>query len=288
MEGLNLLNKKVAIITGASRGIGNAIAVKLADNGYNIAMVATSDEEKNIQNISLVKEKAKHKGNRVVYIKGDISSNDSRGNIVKIVMEKFGRIDVLVNNAGIAPKTRLDILEATEESMDYVLNINLKGTFFLTQLVSNTMIKLMEEDFKIPSSTNTATNIDATNTSISTDYNPKIVNISSISAYTSSTSRGEYCISKAGISMVTSLFADRLSEYGINVYEVRPGIIKTDMTSKVKSKYDKLIEDGLTPIKRWGTPEDVAKAVSVLCSGDLDFSTGEVINVDGGYHIRRL
>jgi 3-oxoacyl-[acyl-carrier protein] reductase len=182
-------------------------------------------------------------------------------------LENFGRIDVLINNAGVAPKTRMDLLETTEESMDHVLGINLKGTFFLTQLVANVMTRQLERD---------------------PDSRPKIINISSVSAYTSSVNRGEYCISKAGLSMVTSLFADRLAEYGILVYEIRPGIIKTDMTAAVQEKYDRLIEQGLTPVKRWGVPQDIADAVSVLCSGKLGFSTGEVLNVDGGFHLRRL
>lgn len=258
-------DKKTAIVTGASRGIGNAVAVQLAEDGYAICIVDIADEDKVIDNINIVKEK----GQPVLYIKGDISSEKSRKEAVERVMNEFGRIDVLVNNAGVAPKVRLDILKTTEESMDYVLNINLKGTFFLTQLVANTMI-------------------DIVNSNEINNYRPKIINISSMSAYTSSTNRGEYCISKAGVSMITKLFADRLAEFGINVYEIRPGIIKTDMTAVVKEKYDNLIANGLTPIKRWGYPEDVANAVSVLCSGKLDFCTGEVINVDGGFHIRRL
>lgn len=258
---------KVALITGAARGIGHGIAVKLAEEGYDIAMVATRDEEEIAENIAKVREKTGE--NKVIYIKGDISSSGSRKKVVDTVMEEFGRIDVLVNNAGVAPKVRMDILETTEESMDYVLDINLKGTFFMTQLVANTMIKLRD-----------CLDVEC--------YKPKIVNISSVSAYATSTNRGEYCISKAGISMITSLFADRLSEYGINVYEIRPGIIQTDMTSKVKEKYDNLINEGITPIKRWGFPEDIARAVSVICSGYLDFSTGEVINVDGGFHLRRF
>jgi NAD(P)-dependent dehydrogenase (short-subunit alcohol dehydrogenase family) len=183
-------------------------------------------------------------------------------------MNNFGRIDVLVNNAGVAPKVRMDILETTEESMDFVLGINLKGTFFLTQLVANIMVEEVKKDIGIK---------------------PIVVNISSMSAYTTSVARGEYCISKAGISMITSLYADRLSEFGINVYEIRPGIIKTDMTAVVTGKYDKLIfEDGILPIKQWGFPQDIANAVSVFCSGKLSYSTGEVINVDGGFHLRRL
>jgi 3-oxoacyl-[acyl-carrier protein] reductase len=174
---------------------------------------------------------------------------------------------VLVNNAGVAPRQRMDILDVTVESYERVMDTNLKGPFFLTQQIANKMIALLQAGI-----------IDA----------PKIINISSMSAYTSSPNRGEYCMSKAGMSMMTLLFADRLAEYGINVYEVRPGIIATDMTSVVKEKYDKLIGEGLTPIKRWGQPEDVAKAVGAIAEGRLDFSPGQVINVDGGFHLRRL
>jgi 3-oxoacyl-[acyl-carrier protein] reductase len=270
-----MLDKKVAIVTGASRGIGHAIAMQLAGDDYAVCMVSTTDEDKLIDKIGKVREK----GQPVIYVQGDISTDESRKAIIESVMKNFGRIDVLVNNAGVAPKVRMDILETIEESMDHVLKINLYGTFFLTQLVANQMISIIEsgkfENSK--SQSNTFTN-----------YRPKIINISSMSAYTSSTNRGEYCISKAGISMVTTLFADRLAEYGINVYEIRPGIIRTDMTATVKDKYDNLIANGLTPIKRWGFPEDIANAVSVLCSGKLDYSTGEVINVDGGFHIQRL
>jgi len=254
---------KSAIITGGARGIGKGIAEKLASEGYAVAVIDVADEKSAAENMEHVK---KH-GGPFMYIRGDITSAESRKNCVDSVLDRFGRIDVLVNNAGVAPKVRMDILETTEESFDFVLGINLKGTFFLTQLVAREMIREVGamEDIK-----------------------PKIINISSMSAYTASTSRGEYCISKAGVSMVTTLFADRLAEYGINVYEIRPGIIYTDMTAVVKEKYDKLINEGLTPIKRWGYPEDIANAVSVLCSGKLGFSTGEVINVDGGFHIRRL
>jgi len=253
----------VALVTGATRGIGNAVAAQLAAEGYAVAAIGTSNEEKISQNL----EKIRSAGQPFLYIKADISSSEDRNHIVDRILSTFGRIDVLVNNAGVAPKVRADILEMTEESMDYVLSINLKGTFFLTQSVAKVMIRETETIEGI---------------------HPKIINISSISAYTSSTQRGEYCISKAGISMMTSLFADRLAEYGINVYEVRPGIIWTDMTSTVKGKYDQLISGGLTPITRWGYPEDVANAVSVFCSDKLNFSTGEIINVDGGFHIRRL
>ena len=258
-----MLPSKVALITGATRGIGHAIAVKLAEDGFAVAAVGTRDESEVRESIEEIKKSANH----FIYIKGNIADAKDREAILENTINAFGRLDVLINNAGVAPKVRADILDMTEESMDYVLGVNLKGTFFLTQLAANKMI----EEARL---------VD--------DIHPKIINMSSISAYTSSTQRGEYCISKAGVSMITDLYADRLAEYGINVYEIRPGIIYTDMTTKVKDKYEKLIAEGLTPIKRWGYPEDIANAVSVLCSDKLNFSTGEVINVDGGFHLRRL
>lgn len=258
-----MIDNKVALVTGGTRGIGRAIAVKLAEEGFALAVVGTRKEEEVEESISDIK---KYK-TPFVYTRGNIAVEKDRENIVQTTMDTFGRLDVLINNAGVAPKVRTDLLDMTEESMDYVLGINLKGTFFLTQLAAKIMIDEIDSIEGIK---------------------PKIINISSVSAYTSSTQRGEYCISKAGASMITTLFADRLSEYGINVYEIRPGIIATDMTSKVKEKYDALIGGGLTPIKRWGYPEDVANAVSVFCSDKLSFSTGEVLNVDGGFHIRKL
>jgi len=258
-----MTGKRVALITGAARGIGNGIALQLAKDGYSIVIMDVLKKQDVSDNIAEVEAV----GTEVLYARGDITSAESRKQVVDAAMEKFGRIDVLVNNAGVAPRVRADILEATEESFDFVTGINLKGTFFLSQLVANTMIGLIGK-------------VD--------DYMPMIVNIASMSSYVSSTSRGEYCISKAGVSMVTKLFADRLAEYGINVYEIRPGIIYTPMTEVVKDKYDKLIGEGLTPIKRWGYPEDIANAVSAFCSGKFAFSTGEVVNVDGGFHIQRL
>lgn len=258
-----MISNKVALITGAARGIGNAIAAQLASEDYAIAIMDVLEEEKVSENIAKIKEA----GKPFIYIRGDITKDASRKEVLEKIISSFGRIDVLVNNAGVAPKSRMDILDTTEESFEFVTGINIKGTFFLTQLVANKMVEEVKNKEGI---------------------RPKIVNISSMSAYTSSVLRGEYCISKAGISMITTLFADRLAEYGINVNEIRPGIIFTDMTSTVKGKYDKLIDDGLLPIKRWGYPEDIANAVSVLCSDKLSYSTGEVINVDGGFHIRRL
>jgi len=259
-----MVNNKTALITGGANGIGLGIALQLASEGYAIAVMGRSSEDRAQENI----DKIKSFGSPVIYISGNVTSDESRREILQKIDSEFGRLDILVNNAGVAPKVRSDILATTEESFDFVLDINLKGTFFLTQLAANYMLEEVKKNIGIT---------------------PVIINISSISAYTSSTMRGEYCISKAGISMITALFADRLAEYGINVYEVRPGIIATDMTAGVKEKYDRLIhEEGILPIKRWGTPEDIGNAVSVLCSGKLSYATGEVLNIDGGFHVRRL
>jgi NAD(P)-dependent dehydrogenase (short-subunit alcohol dehydrogenase family) len=190
--------------------------------------------------------------------------------LIVFTKRTLGRLDLLVNNAGVAPEVRADILEATEESFDRLININAKGPYFLTQLTAKLMIE--QSRTAAPPAT----------------FQPKIITISSVSAYTASVNRGDYCISKAALSMLTPLYASRLAEHGIGVYEIRPGLIKTDMTGPVKEKYDKLIEKGLTPIKRWGTPEDVGKAVAAIAQDLLPFSTGEVINVDGGFHLRRL
>jgi NAD(P)-dependent dehydrogenase (short-subunit alcohol dehydrogenase family) len=263
MESGDSDNRPVALVTGSSSGIGAAIALELARNGFDVATNGTRSEMDAEPALGPMRSTpARH-----VYIRADISRQEDRDRLVSILREEFRRIDLLVNNAGIPPATREDILELTEEGFDEVMKVNLKGALFLTQQVSRWMIDLVSVD---PS------------------MSPKIINISSISSYTSSTVRGEYCISKAAMSMVTKLFADRLSEHGINVYEVRPGIILTPMTEPVKQKYDDLISGGLTPIKRWGTPDDVAKAVVAIARGYLPFSTGEVINVDGGFHLRRL
>lgn len=255
--------RPVALVTGSTRGIGAAIALELAQNGFNLAVNGRSPEEQIMPFIN----KIQSLGVKAIYIRADVSVREDRNLILKEMKEKFGRIDILVNNAGVAPEVRRDILETTEESFDRVVAINLKGPFFLTQLIAKWMIELKQKR---------------------NDIDPIIINISSISSYTSSPDRAEYCISKAGVSMMTKLFAHRLSEYGIRVYEIRPGIILTDMTMPVKQKYDKLIAEGLTPIKRWGRPEDVAKAVVAIAKGYFPFSTGEVFNVDGGFHLRRL
>jgi len=249
-----MTDQKILIVTGGARGIGLAIAKKFVAEGYASVRADILPEG----------DAAALDGS--YYVRGDISADAGRQAIISFAMEKFGRIDALVNNAGVAPRSRLDIIETTEESFDFVMNINLRGTFFLTQLAAREMIKLTEIGLK-----------------------PKIVNMSSMSAYTSSVNRGEYCISKAGVSMVTQLFADRLAEYGINVNEVRPGIIRTDMTKTVTEKYDRLIfQEKILPLARWGLPEDVAEACFALCSDGLGYVTGQAINVDGGYHFRRL
>lgn len=261
-----MYEKPVAVITGGTRGIGNAVAIRLAEDGYMVVVFGRSEEDSIRENLDLIRNSLPEPDD-FLYVRGSINSKDDRAELVNRTMEKFARIDVLVNNAGVAPEVRMDILETSIESFERVLDINLKGPFFLSQAIANIMV---DQVASIPGSRS------------------KIINVSSISAYTSSTARGEYCISKAGISMMTLLFADRLAEYGINVYELRPGIIATDMTTAVTEKYTKLIEGGLLPIKRWGYPKDVAEAVSAICSDKLAYSTGEVLNIDGGFHIRRL
>ena len=243
---------KIAIVTGVAGGIGYATAKIMLDNGFAVV------------GMDVVPEMKEPFSGEFLYVQGDLSKAADRENLVNKTLEKYGKIDALVNVAGVAPKVRADILEMTEESFDFVMGINTKGTLFLTQLVAN---KMKENEGE-----NKGT----------------IVNISSMSAYTSSTSRGEYCISKAGVSMITKLFADRLAEYGIMVNDIRPGIIMTGMTSTVKQKYDNLIEGGLLPIKRWGKPEDIASAVLKLSDGSLPYITGQSLDVDGGFHIQRL
>lgn len=249
---------KVAIITGAAGGIGYATVEKFNKEGYSVVAMDILDSDK-------VTDKFKNMDN-LVYVKGNLASGEDRANLVKCALDSFGRIDVLVNVAGVAPRVRNDILEMTEESYDFVMDINTKGTLFLTQLVANQMLKQECEK----------------------GIRGYIVNVSSCSAYTSSTSRGEYCISKAGATMITKLFADRLAGEGITVNEICPGIIATGMTEKVKEKYDNLIAGGLVPLGRWGLPEDCANAIYTLSSGMLGYTTGQSIIVDGGMHIQRL
>lgn len=254
--------KKNAIVTGAGRGIGRAIACRLGADGYRLSLVSTSEPSKYEDLFrKLDEEKMEY-----IYIQADISSSQDRERIVQSTVERFGEIHVLVNNAGIAPKVRTDLLELAETSFDRVMEVNTKGTLFLTQLVANQMLRQPVYGRK----------------------RGTIVNVSSCSAEVSSTARAEYCISKAGVSMITTLFADRLAGSDILVHEVRPGVIATDMTDKVHEKYDGLIRDGVFPIARWGTPEDVANAVSAFCSDAFLYTTGNYIDIDGGFHIKRL
>lgn len=255
--------KKLAVVTGARRGIGLGIAVALAKAGYDLLMCAASAEAGE----ALAEVRAAAPDCTAEYMACDISDPDQRRALFARA-DALGRLDVLVNDAGVAPKVRLDILETTVESYERLMRVNTEGTFFMCQAGANLMLDMQKRGLE--------------------DYKPRIVNISSMSAYTSSVSRGEYCISKAGISMVTKLFADRLAEAQIPVFEVRPGIIRTDMTAVVTQKYEALIAGGLLPIARMGTPEDVANCVLAAVSGYLDYTTGQVLDADGGFHLRRL
>ena len=254
-------SQPVALVTGASRGIGRATAIALArDAGFDVVVNYASNQAAAEEVLREIESLGN--GSRAVIVQADVANADQRKHLVDQTLASFGRIDLLVNNAGVAPSVRADLLDASEESFDRLININLKGPYFLTQLVARKMIEQARP--------------------------AQIVNITSVSAYAASTNRGDYCVAKAGLAMMTKLFAARLAEYGINVYEIRPGIIETDMTGPVKAKYDQMIADGLTPIARWGKPDDVARAVVAVATDLLPFSTGEVINVDGGFHLRRL
>ena len=248
---------RTALITGAGRGIGRGIAVALAVRGWQIGINYRTDLASAKETLAAVEQA----GANGILLPADISSLEAHAHLVDEVMKVYGHIDLLVNNAGMAPRQRVDVLEMTEGSYDEVLAVNLKGPFFLAQRVAKIML---------------------------VQKRGMVINIGSISAYTSSLNRGEYCIAKAGLAMVTQLFADRLAGHGIPVYEIRPGIIDTEMTDPAREKYDRLIADGLTPIRRWGQPEDVGRAVVALAEGQFPFTTGEVINVDGGFHLRRL
>lgn len=254
---------QVAIVTGAGRGIGRGIAVALGQKGWRVVINYRGNAAAAQECAALVNAA----GGQALVVQADIGVAADRDLLVRETLDKFGQVDLLVNNAGMAPRQRIDLLQTTEESYDEVMGVNLRGPFFLTQLVATVMLDLLQQGKIDP---------------------PKIINIGSVSAYTASINRGEYCISKAGMGMMTALFADRLAPHGILVYEVRPGVINTDMTSGVKARYDALISDGLTPLPRWGEPDDVARAVLAIAEGYLPFSTGEVINVDGGFHLRRL
>jgi len=257
------MKKGVALVTGGSRGIGFGVAKTLASQGYDLAINGMRPEEQ----ISAALDELRAEGVEVLYVPGDIGSTEDRKRMINSVREKFGRLNWLVNNAGVAPKQRLDILETTEENYDFVVNTNLRGAFFLSQLAARWLVEQKESD---------------------SSFSGGIINVSSISATVVSVNRGEYCIAKAGLSMTTQLFAARLGEYQLPVFEVRPGVIKTDMTSGVTDKYDKLIAEGLCVTPRWGFPEDIGKVVGALASGDFPYSTGQVVMVDGGLTIPRL
>jgi len=255
--------KKTALITGGSRGIGFGIALEMAKAGFNLAINGVRDQKA----VQPVLDGLKMFGIKVIYAQGDVSKKQDRDKILKTVVTEFGQLNVLINNAGIAPKERKDILEATEDSYNYVMDINLRGPYFLTQLVANHMVKQKKEDDR---------------------FECCIINVCSVSASVASVNRGEYCISKAGIAMATKLWAARLGEFNIPVYEIQPGIIKTDMTSGVVEKYDKLFEAGLSIQKRWGLPEDIGKVATSMALGMMPYSTGQVVMVDGGMTVQRL
>jgi 3-oxoacyl-[acyl-carrier protein] reductase len=252
--------KPVALVTGGSRGIGRGICVELSRQGYAVAINYASNLEAARQTQAEI-----HNPDNTLLCRGDVGVAADREQLVDAVLARWGRIDVLVNNAGITSPGRRDLLDATEESWERVLAVNLKGPYFLCQRVAKEMLQMLPQLLC-----------------------PTLVNISSLSSYTVSTNRGDYCVSKAGLSMVSKLFAVRLAEHGIAVYEICPGIIDTDMTASVRHSYDRRIKEGLTPIPRWGTAADIGKAVSALVRGDLPFSTGNTIHVDGGFHIHRL
>jgi len=257
------MNRRCALVTGASRGIGAAIAVRLAEDGLDVAVNYVKSREA----AERVVEGCATAGVKAMAIQADLSEDRSRIALLEMVRETFGRLDVLVNNAGVAPSHRADILEAEPAEFDRLVAVNLRAPFFLTRDAARWML---EQQTAHP------------------ERRFHIVNVTSISAYTSSPERAGYCVSKAGLSMATRLYADRLAARNVSVYEVRPGIIFTDMTRGVADKYDGLIREGLLPIPRWGQPEDVAAAVGALASDALPYSTGDVVNVDGGFHLRRL
>ncbi len=257
-------NKPVAVITGASRGIGRAIAISLASEGFDIAAIARSVDSEGMEILGPEVEK---RGAEFFPVGFDISCTSCQKEVVSNILDRYGRIDFLVNNAGVAPLLRSDLLEMTEESYERVMNINLKGPIFFAQKIAKEMIWLKRQ-------------LD--------NFKPVIIFITSVSAVHSSTNRAEYCVSKAGLSMATTIFADRLAKEDIRVFEIRPGIIKTDMSLKVKDKYDKLIGEGRVPQNRWGLPEDLGKAIASIARGDWDFSTGAIFEVSGGLNIQKF
>lgn len=260
-----MIDQKVALVTGGSRGIGRAICVELARAGYAVLI----NFNKDLGAAEQTREQVEALGVPVDICQGDIAARSHRDLMVTFCMERFGRVDMLVNNAGIAPKVRKDILETDEKSFDRILNVNLRAPYFLTQRVANEMVHLVN-DKQIENGT--------------------IVNVSSLRSYTAARNYGEYCISKAGMSMVTRLYAVRLAELGIHVFEISPGIIETDMTSSDRTRdyYNAKLAQGMAPINRWGRAEEVGRAVGAIARGDFPFSTGMVFHIDGGWHLREL
>ena len=263
------MSHQCAIITGASRGIGRGISLELARIGYDLVINYAGNQEAALATVQDCESAASEAGHsiRAIAVKANVGNPEDRNHLMNECRQTFGRLDLLVNNAGITSIGRADILEAKEENFDQLMSINLKGPFFLSQQAANWMIELCKAG---------------------TIETPKIVSISSISAYTVSVNRADYCMAKAALGMMTKLFAVRLAEHGIRVYEVCPGIIASDMTAPVQAKYDKLIAEGLTPMPRWGQPSDIGKTITAIAQDYLPFSTGEVINVDGGFHLRKL
>jgi 3-oxoacyl-[acyl-carrier protein] reductase len=257
-------SKQVALVTGGTRGIGLGIAKALAESGFDLAINGRR-ENKDVADAISNLQKA---GANVLYLQADISDPSARAPMLQQIENHFGRLDVLVNNAGVAPDVRADILDATEESFDRLVSINLKGPYFLTQLAARWMIRQRN--------------------AAGQSWRGCIINISSVSATVASVNRGDYCITKAGIAMASRLWTARLAEFGIDVYEIRPGVIATDMTAAVKEKYDRLIDAGLTIENRWGAPEDVGRAAAALARGDIPYATGQVLHIDGGMTIPRL
>ena len=249
--------RPVALVTGGSRGIGRGVCLELARHGYAVAVNYAGNEDAARETVGLL-------GADAIAVRADVGDAKQRERMVDAVLARWGRIDVLVNNAGITSVGRKDILEATQDSWDRVLAVNLKGPFFLTQRVAREMLRVPDL------------------------VNPAVVNVGSLSAYSASTNRGDYCVSKAGLATLTQLWALRLADQGIRVFEVRPGVIETDMTAAARERYTHLIAEGLTPIRRWGTPDDVGRAVAALVTGALPFCTGDVVNIDGGFHLRRF
>ena len=266
---MKLHDKKVLLVTGSTHGIGKAITLELAKLDFSVVINGAANKTLTEDYYAELREIYQDEfENNFLYVQADISKKEDRDILLNKIKTKFNRIDVLVNNAGVAPKIRRDILETSEESYDRVMSINLKGPYFLTQSISKWMITLREELKEL--------------------YQPYIINISSINRYTASVNRGEYCLSKSAMNMMTKLYGERLAEYGIPVFEISPGLIDTPMTEKVHPTYNKLIKEGLTPIRRWGKPIDIAKPVIAIVSGLLPFSTGSVIDIDGGFHLHRL